>query len=174
LGGSVSANGTLKPLSYTRLINAQLHFCQPFLIVKKQNKNLYPISDSLRVNSYSRLNKLYPTLDQSSLVSIPYSRLKSISFTAAQPHTVKTWELNHTVMKSGEGAGEQGGCSAESSRLPPMWPRFDSPFRHHMWAQFVLGSRPCPERFFSGCSCFPLSSKTNTSKFQLDLGGVPS
>ena len=80
--------------------------------MKKQNKNLYPISDSLRVNSYSRLNKLYPTLDQSSLVSTPYSRLKNIPFTAARPHTVKTWVLNHTVMKSGKGAGEQGSSRA--------------------------------------------------------------
>ena len=33
---------------------------------------------------------------------------------------------------------------------------------------FVVGSVPCSERFFSGCSCFPLSSKTNISKFQFD------
>ena len=32
-----------------------------------------------------------------------------------------------------------------------------------------LGSRPCSARFFSGYSCFPLSSKTNISKFQFDL-----
>ena len=34
---------------------------------------------------------------------------------------------------------------------------------------FVVGSRPCSERFFSGYSGFPLSSKTNISKFQLTL-----
>ena len=38
-----------------------------------------------------------------------------------------------------------------------------------MWVEFVVGSRPCSERFFSGYSGFPLSSKTNTSKFQFDL-----
>ena len=33
----------------------------------------------------------------------------------------------------------------------------------------LVGSRPCSERFFSGYSGVPLSSKTNTSKFQFDL-----
>ena len=33
-----------------------------------------------------------------------------------------------------------------------------------MW----VGSRLCSERFFSGYSSFPLSSKTNISKFQFD------
>ena len=27
----------------------------------------------------------------------------------------------------------------------------------YMWAEFVVGSRPCSERFFSGYSGFPLS-----------------
>ena len=35
-----------------------------------------------------------------------------------------------------------------------------------MLAEFVVGSLPCSERFFSGYSGFPLSSKTNISKFQ--------
>ena len=42
-----------------------------------------------------------------------------------------------------------------------MWPGFDT--------EFVVGSRPCSERFMSGYSGFPLSSKTNISKFQCDL-----
>ena len=50
-----------------------------------------------------------------------------------------------------------------------MWPRFDSRIWHHMWVEFVVGSHPCSERFFSGYSGFPLSSKTNISKFQFDL-----
>ena len=50
-----------------------------------------------------------------------------------------------------------------------MWPGFDSRSRRHMWVEFVVGSRPCSERFFSGFSGFPLSSKTNISKFQFDL-----
>ena len=35
--------------------------------------------------------------------------------------------------------------------------------------EFVVGSRLCSERFFSGYSGFPLSSKTNISKFQFHL-----
>ena len=34
-------------------------------------------------------------------------------------------------------AGEQG----ESTRLPPMWPGFDSLTRRHMWVEFVVGSK---------------------------------
>ena len=46
--------------------------------------------------------------------------------------------------------GEQGWCSGESTRLPSMWPEFDSRTRRHMWVEFVVGSRPCSERFFFG------------------------
>ena len=38
-----------------------------------------------------------------------------------------------------------------------------------MRVEFVFGSLLFSERFFSGYSGFPLSSKTNTSKFQIDL-----
>ena len=38
-----------------------------------------------------------------------------------------------------------------------------------MLVEFVVGSRPCSERFFSGYSGFPFSSETNISKFQFDL-----
>ena len=69
--------------------------------------------------------------------------------------------------------GERGWRSGESTHLPLMWPGFDSQTRH-MWAEFVVGSCPCSERFFSGNSGFPLSSKTNTSKFQFDLESVPN
>ena len=57
-------------------------------------------------------------------------------------------------------AGVQEWRSGESTRLPPMWPRFDSSTRRHMWVEFV-GSLLCTERFsVSGYSGFPLSSKT--------------
>ena len=56
----------------------------------------------------------------------------------------------------------------ESTRLPPMWPGFKSRRRRQMWVEFVVGSLPCSERFFSGYSGFPLSSKANISKFQFD------
>ena len=60
--------------------------------------------------------------------------------------------------------------SGESARLPPMCPGFDSRTRRHMWIEFVVGSLLCSERFFSGYCCFPLSIKTNISKFQFDSG----
>ena len=63
--------------------------------------------------------------------------------------------------------------SGESTRLPPMWPGFDSHTWRDMWVEFV-GSRPCSERFFSGYSGFSLYSKTNTFKFQFDLESVPN
>ena len=46
---------------------------------------------------------------------------------------------------------------------------FDSWTRRHMWVEFVVVSRPCFERFFSEYSGYPLSPKTNISKFQFDL-----
>ena len=64
--------------------------------------------------------------------------------------------------------GEQGWRSGESTRLPPMWPGFDSRTHRHMWVEFVVGSLLCSERFFSGYSGFPLSTKTNISKLQFD------
>ena len=40
--------------------------------------------------------------------------------------------------------------------------------RRHMWVEFVVGSLPRSKRFFSEHSGFPLSYKTNISKFQFD------
>ena len=42
----------------------------------------------------------------------------------------------------------------------------------HMWVEFVVGSLPCSERFFSRnmySGFLALCLKTNTSKFQFDL-----
>ena len=64
--------------------------------------------------------------------------------------------------------GSKGWRRGESTHLPPMWPRFKSPCRHHMWVEFDVGSLLCSKRFFSEYSSFPLSSKTNISKFQFD------
>ena len=57
---------------------------------------------------------------------------------------------------------------ARGTRPPSMWPGFKSWHRRHMWVEFVVGSRLCSERFFTGYSGFPLPSKPNTSKFQFD------
>ena len=50
--------------------------------------------------------------------------------------------------------GSRDGAVVEHAGLPPMWPGFDSRTRRHMWVEFVVGSRPCSERFFSGYSGF--------------------
>ena len=51
----------------------------------------------------------------------------------------------------------KGWRSGESTRLPPMWPGFESRRRRHLWVEFVVGSLLCSERFFSGYSGIPLS-----------------
>ena len=48
-------------------------------------------------------------------------------------------------------------------------PGFEYWRRRHMWVECVVGSLLCSKRFFSGCSGFPISLKTNISKFQFDL-----
>ena len=50
--------------------------------------------------------------------------------------------------------GEQGWRSGESTRLPLMWPGFDSRTRRHMWVEFVVGSHPCSEGFSPGSPVF--------------------
>ena len=62
--------------------------------------------------------------------------------------------------------GEQGWCSGESTRLPPLWPGFDSRTRRHMWVEFVVGSRPCSEGFSPGS---PVSLPPQKSKFKSAL-----
>ena len=64
--------------------------------------------------------------------------------------------------------GSKGWRNGESTRLPPMWPGLKSRGRRCIWIEFVVGSLLFSERCFSGYSCFPLSSKTNISKFHFD------
>ena len=54
---------------------------------------------------------------------------------------------------------EQWWRSGASTRLPPIWPGLKSRFRRHTLVEFVVCSLLCSERFFSGYSGFPLSSK---------------
>ena len=80
--------------------------------------------------------------------------------------------ITHDLLPSGlvaQLAWEQGCRSGESTRLPPMWRGFESWCQPYMWVEFVVGSLPCSETFFSRYSGFPLSLKTNTSKFLIDL-----
>ena len=79
-------------------------------------------------------------------------------------------QRNLFVVHQKGGKEGQGWRSGESTRLTPMWPGLKSRRRRHMWVEFVVGSLPCSERFFSRYSGFPLSSKTNTCKFQFESG----
>ena len=51
---------------------------------------------------------------------------------------------------------EQRWRSGESTRLPPMWPVFDSWSHRHMWVEFVVGSLLAPRGFFP---VFPLQKE---------------
>ena len=115
---------------------------------------------------------------------VPFSLFRRPSATGLQ--SIESWRLarpsvgpfrkihfiTHDLLPSGlvvQLAWEQGCRSGENARLPPMWRGFDSWRQSHMWVEFVVGSLPCSETFFSRCSGFPLSLKTNTSKFLIDL-----
>ena len=47
-----------------------------------------------------------------------------------------------------------GWRSGKSTRLPPLWPGFDSRTRRRMWVEIVVGSRPSSEGFFPGSPVF--------------------
>ena len=57
-------------------------------------------------------------------------------------------------MRNLKRGGEQGWRSGESTRLPSMWPGFDSRPWRHMWVEFVVCSRPCSEGFSLGTPVF--------------------
>ena len=80
----------------------------------------------------------------------------------------KTFTSKVKKTELAEFLGSKGWRLGESARLPPMWPGFKSWRRRHMWLEFVVGSLPCSKRFFCGYSGFPVSAKTNISKFQFD------
>ena len=54
-----------------------------------------------------------------------------------------------------------------------MWPGFKSRRRSHVWAEFVVDSLPCSERFFCRYPGFPLSStfpNSNSTRNQVNEG----
>ena len=84
-----------------------------------------------------------------------------------------TFLLNNRM---GEDPGEQRWRSGKSTRLPLMWPEFKSSLASTpvSWVEFVVGSPPCSQRFFSWYSGFSPSLKTNTFKFQFYLERIPT
>ena len=59
-------------------------------------------------------------------------------------------------------------CSGESTRLPPVWPGFDSRNRRHMWLEFVVGSRSCSE----GSSASPSDSLLHKDQHFLNFNSL--
>ena len=47
-----------------------------------------------------------------------------------------------------------------------MWPGFNSRSPRHMWVEFVVGSRPCPEGFSPGTPVFLPPQKPTFPKFE--------
>ena len=111
--------------------------------------------------------------DRRSVAQQCWIRLHSSSNIVGATHAHYAWFTKTYILPSmhcrSEHYGEQGWCSGESTCLPLMWPGFESWRWRHMWVEFVVGSLPSSERFFSGYSGFPLSLKTNTFKFQFNL-----
>ena len=56
--------------------------------------------------------------------------------------------------------GVQRWRSGESTRLPPIWPGFNSQIRRQMWVEFV-GSLLCTKRFSLGTPVSPLLKNQN-------------
>ena len=96
----------------------------------------------------------------SNFICFSFSTLASVSIRNRESIVIAQSSLN------------QGWRSGESTRLPPTWRGFNSRRRRDMWVKNVIGSLLCSERFFSGYSGFPLSSKPNISKFQFDQDQV--
>ena len=65
--------------------------------------------------------------------------------------TMNSLQMNNSILY----IRVQGWRSGESTRLTPMWPRFDSQIRRQMWVEFV-GSLLCPERLSPGTPVSPL------------------
>ena len=76
------------------------------------------------------------------------------------------WFVQKVLKKNNIHFGEQG--IAQHSP-PTNVARLQILCRRHVWVEFVLGSLLCSERFSFAYCGFPLSSKTNVSKFQFDL-----
>ena len=151
-------------MTMTRSLSDENKICQFRPYVKFTNrtnctdrKAIYPSKKWVKV-SLMRCNSRTVNTTIRSVCQIhgPYE----LYGTCRQFTVWRNWRTLTEIDGNWRGLGEQGWRSGESARLPPMCPGFDSRTRRHMWAEFV-GSLLCFERFFSGYSGFPLSSKTN-------------
>ena len=77
------------------------------------------------------------------------------------------WAINEAVLKANTKkatsfnvlGNKRDGTVVRAFSLPPMWPGFKSQHWRHMWVEFVVGSLPCSEGFFSRYSVFPSPQK---------------
>ena len=116
----------------------------------------FSVSDATRI-PYCEV----PRVSNAYVRDMPASAATKVLTVSFEGCTLKGHRKSH-----GKDLGSKGWRNGESARLPPMWPGFKSWRRRYMWVEFVVGSLLCSETFFSGYSGFPLSSKTNSSKFQ--------
>ena len=71
-----------------------------------------------------------------------------------------TFNITRDEKKGQITTGMQGWRCGESTRLPPMWPGFDSQIWSHMWVEFV-GSLLYTEWFSPGTPVSPLLKNQN-------------
>ena len=81
--------------------------------------------------------------------------------------------LGHCPFFSFPFTGEQGWRSGESTRLPPMWPRFDSQTRRHKWVEFVLVLFSASRVFLRVLQFSPLSKNQHTADSSLAVSCAP-
>ena len=96
----------------------------------------------------------------------------SLQFSSRQKLELKRdaclpWQSLGAHKGSKHTGGVQGWRSGESTRLPPMWPGFDSQTRRHMWVKFVA-SLLCTERFSPGTPVSPLLKNQHLTCFVLE------
>ena len=60
---------------------------------------------------------------------------------------------------------------AESARLPPVWPGFDSRTQRHMWGDFVVGSLLAPRGFLGILLLDASRSDKNPDKHSNSIDG---
>ena len=145
------------------LLTVDLGKCSPLIGLRVWNYNK-STDDSFRgVRNVTALNdtltKPFRPPTPTTVVSTGGNRLQNILIRAFDVNQMDAPMIFVWVRRLSRGAG-----------MAQWWehsPSTDSWTRRHMWVEFVVGSLLCSERFFSGYSGFPLSSKTNT-KFQFD------
>ena len=79
---------------------------------------------------------------------------------------LKNWEILRNI--NCHTGGEQGCRSGESTRLPPMWPGFESRRRRLMWVTFVVGSLVSPREVFLRVLWFYPLLKNQATRDQVD------